>query len=150
MNQWSVRLPWSRGIIGALSATACPNKKMEKKMLKKFAVFIGVVAISSLAYANPTCSGRISGVSISNSGAILATVRNGAGTNLADVIFCSLSSSSSNFGAEACKGVLSLLLSASAMQKNTTLWFQSASFTSCTQSWMDLQSIGFYHFRVEG
>lgn len=122
-------------------------------MRKKIALIAAVILASSSAYANNTCTGKVTGVSVSQSGNVLATIRNTSlSTNLADVVMCNVNPSTDNtaFSGEACKGLMSLLLSASAMQKNTILWFQAASFTSCTQSWMNLRNMGFYHFRIDG
>lgn len=119
-------------------------------LIKKMSLFVLVFSVSSLAFSNPTCSGKVTRVSMAGNGNVHATVKNGGGTNLTDVVFCSVSTTTGNFKGETCKGLMSLLLSASAMEKNVILWFQSASFTSCEQSWMDLNSIGFYHFRIDG
>ena len=119
-------------------------------MFKKACLSIITILFSTFAVANPTCSGTVSGVSMSGGGSVYATVRNGGGTNLTDVVFCNINSTSGNFSGEACKGVLSLLISSAAMQKNVTLWFKDAQFDDCTQSWKNLNGIGLYHLRVNG
>jgi hypothetical protein len=119
-------------------------------MLNKLCSMILLLSVSVSAVANPTCQGKVSGISISASGDVYASVSNGGSTKFMDVVFCNLNKTVGNYHGESCKGLLSLLLSGSAMQKNATLWFQSASFNHCTQSWMVLDKIGFYHLRIDG
>lgn len=119
-------------------------------MLNKLSSIILLLSVSLSAVANPTCHGKVSGVSISASGSVYASVSNGGSTKFTDVVFCNLNKTVGNYNGESCKGLLSLLLSGSAMQKNATLWFHSASFNHCSQSWMELDKIGFYHIRIDG
>ena len=110
--------------------------------------FLMTVA-AQLSFANPTCVGKVSGVSVSASGGIYGSIAGGSNVRLTDVVFCSLNSTEGSYSGEACKGLLSVLLAGSAMNKNATLWFKTDKFSGCTQSWMSLSDMGFYHMRLE-
>jgi hypothetical protein len=97
---------------------------------------------------NPTCVGKISGVSVSESGGVYASIKNGNSVNLTDVQFCNLNDTSSSYSGTACKGLLSLLMSGAAMDNTATLWFREAKFTSCTANWSNIKDFGFYHFKL--
>jgi len=117
-------------------------------LFRKAGLFVITLGLSSFVYGNPSCSGSVSGVSISSVGKVLASVNSGTAIKLNDVVFCNINATEGDYSGEGCKGVLSLLLSASATQKSATLWFREASFTSCEQSWTDLKDSGLYHIRI--
>jgi hypothetical protein len=119
------------------------------KLFKKICIVFSLMCGSLSVYAgNPSCTGIVSGVGMSATGSVYASVKGGTATKFTDVVFCSLHEAEGGYSGEACKGVLSLLLSASAMKKSATLWFREASFDKCTNSWMALDSIGLYHLRI--
>lgn len=117
--------------------------------MKKVFFLLLLSLLSSAAIANPTCIGEISRVSLSYSGGVHGTVKSDSGVNLRDVMFCNANSSSGRFTGDSCDALLSILLSASAMNQTITLWFYQDEFTSCDQSWASLANMGFYHMRVQ-
>ncbi len=114
----------------------------------RLTILISLLFVSGLAFANPTCSGKVSGISLSNSGGVYATIKDGNSVNLADVVFCGITATAGVFAGETCKALYSMLLTAEAMDKTVTLWFQAANFESCSQSWKGLAPFGFYHIRM--
>ena len=117
--------------------------------MKKVFFLLLLSLLSSAAIANPTCIGEISRVSLSYSGGVHGTVKSESGVNLRDVIFCNVNSNSGRFSGNSCEALMSILLSASAMNQTITLWFYEDEFTSCDQSWASLANMGFYHMRVQ-
>ena len=116
--------------------------------MKKILVSFMFMLVTMNAYSNPTCAGKISGVSISGSGAVYASIKSGSAVNLTDVVFCRLDTTEGEYSSESCKGVLSLLMAGSAMDKTATMWFRSESFDGCTLNWATLKNSGFYHFKL--
>ena len=115
-----------------------------KKIL--LSIFTSLLLISN-AFSSQTCSGKISAISISGSGGVYATITSST-ANLSDVVFCGLNSTEGNYSGESCKGLLSLLLSGSALGKSATLWFEDSKFVNCSQSWNSLSNFGFYRFKI--
>ena len=143
-------------LLNALDLNSAINQCSSKRdvifleyIMKKILTLLGGMLVSVNAYsANPTCAGKISGVSISTSGGVYASIKSGTTTNLLDVQFCELNSTEGDYSGESCKGILSLLMAGEAMDKTAILWFKAESFASCSQSWKSLKDFGLYYFKV--
>lgn len=107
-----------------------------------------LILISVAATSSTTCTGSVTGVSISGSGGVYATITNTSkGVNLKDVVFCSIKSkdSYSEYSPESCMGVFSLLIAAQAAGKSISFWVREDNYI-CSGSWKDLA--GHYHFKM--
>jgi hypothetical protein len=104
--------------------------------------------ISLAATSSTTCTGNVSGVSMTGSGGVIATITDTSmGVNLKDVVFCSINSkdSYSEFSPESCKSVFSLLIAAQMAGKSISFWVREDNYI-CSGSWKDLA--GHYHFKM--
>jgi len=116
--------------------------------LKIFILLISGAFSSSIVVAgNPTCSGKISGVSLSGSGGVYATIK-GSSTNLVDVLFCQIGSTTGSFSGQSCNALLSMLMAGEATGSSATLWFNTGYFESCNLSWTSLKDDSFYHIKI--
>jgi len=87
---------------------------------KAIAVLICTVALSTQAVANYTCTGKVSGVSISPKNGQLLVERIGT---LKWVVLCSVETEINKVSANTCSAIYSLLITAQVSGKQATLWF---------------------------
>jgi hypothetical protein len=99
-------------------------------------------------YAQPAhlCTGTVNSVDVSGAGNIQVNI-DGIGDGN---ILCSLNNLHGEYTVEACKAVLSLLLSAKMSEKKVTLYFRNDSTTACRKGdWGDLSAFGFYYIQLK-
>jgi hypothetical protein len=102
-----------------------------------------VSAIATLLCAAPAmavhyaCSGPVSGVTAGPSGVVSAAAAGGQSWGY----FCQLGAVSNNVSAEACKGILAVLLSAQATGKSVTVWYDDDLTCSTHPSWAWLNTL---------
>jgi len=108
-----------------------------------------LILLPVLSYANTSCVGKVSGVSVSrHSDVYVSIIGNGNGVNILDSKICSLKTVINGFDAEACQATLSLLMKAASMKQSAQIWFTSDEQGICNGSWMDLTLSGFYHIKI--
>jgi hypothetical protein len=115
-------------------------------VVSKLILSLTLLCISTSVFATKTCTGEVSGVSVSASGMVVATIKSSE-INLSDIGFCNLEKQDGGYSPESCKGVLSLLTAGQAMKSTATIWVGDDSFT-CFSSWKDLSNHSFYHIKL--
>ncbi|WP_444909262.1 hypothetical protein [Microbulbifer sp. TRSA005] len=115
-------------------------------------MLLGLIFASGSAYSGTECTGKVTTVEIALNGNVNASIiDSGSGTNFHSVALCRITENlEGGFKQESCKAAFSLLTTAHATGKSVTLWFNEDKFSSCSQSWGEIWSQGFYHLRLKG
>lgn len=114
----------------------------------KRALAVLSMLITSFSYANHNCVGLVNTVDISGRANVQVGI-SGIGTGN---ILCSLDSNLGEYTAEACKGVLSLAMSAMMSGKNLRLYFRNDTDTTCSKGdWNNFGDAEYqlYYIRLE-
>ncbi|WP_444889974.1 hypothetical protein [Microbulbifer sp. DLAB2-AA] len=128
------------------------NSKLRQYILKAGRVILpGLLFASGAAYSGTECTGKVTTVEIALNGNVNASIKDsGSGTNFHSVALCRITEDlEGGFKQESCKAAFSLLTTAHATGKSVTLWFSEDKFSSCSQSWGEIWSQGFYHLRLK-
>ncbi len=104
--------------------------RLQKHFAKAIAtVLLGLAA--SPAFATYSCSGPVSGVTVGPTGVVSAASAGGQQWTY----FCRLGVTENGVSPEACKGVLTVLLTAQTTGKNVQLWFDDGLTCSTHPTW---------------
>lgn len=117
------------------------------KKLKKVMVMAAFAAIPNLALANPTCTGKISHISVNTSGTVYATFT-GSGVALTDSALCNINNDFYGISPQTCSIMFGMLSNGVNQGASAKLWFKSGKYESCSLSWKSLPVYGFYHLKV--
>ncbi|AOT09406.1 hypothetical protein [Pseudoalteromonas luteoviolacea] len=121
---------------------------MNKKMLSILAGVLGVAVSFGASASKSWCSGKVVNLQLDKNTRLYATF-SGTGDKplrVSDGSLCSLKTSQGEN--TFCKALHSQLLVALATQQTVTLWFNNNNGQCPTGSWTNLESKGFYHFRL--
>ncbi|MFU2510988.1 hypothetical protein [Pseudoalteromonas sp. ASV78] len=113
--------------------------------MKLKVLFAVLILSSNTAFAAHTCEGKITTVDIRDNGALQISVDTIGSSNF----FCNITNKSGTIGADTCKAMYSMALTAFMASKKVTLWFNKDDNTVCKKGdWTNLQEHGFYYLRM--
>jgi uncharacterized SAM-dependent methyltransferase len=110
------------------------------RWIRRIAIVSAAAALLCAAPAmavHYACNGPVNGVTVNPSGVVSAAAAGGQSWGF----FCQLGSSINNVSAEACKGILAVLMTAQASGKTVTLWFDDNLTCSTHASWAWLDTV---------
>lgn len=88
------------------------------KPITLFGIFVLLVGISPIAFANYSCVGPVSGTQIAPNGVVMANTIAGIGTPY----LCSVNTTTNGVSPDACKAIFALLLTAESQGRNVIMW----------------------------
>lgn len=110
-------------------------RMLEKgRMLMTLAAAIFCAPAMAVEYS---CVGPVSGVTVSLAGVVSAESAGGQNWGY----FCQIGATTNNASSDACKAVLSLLLTAQATGKSVRLWYNDSNTCSTYRGWQWLNTV---------
>jgi hypothetical protein len=104
---------------------------MKKAIAQRAAAILLSLVASAGAHATYSCTGPVTGVTVSPQGYVTAESLAGISWGY----YCHLSNVYYGVSPEACRGILALLLSAEAQGKSVEIWFEDNLSCSTRPSW---------------
>lgn len=122
--------------------------RLKLRLIVRILVFIATTGFTSVSTATPyACVGTVASATVDPSGSVVASfsfATPSAGA-MSWELMCSVTTLTNNVPVDACKGLVSVLLSAFHTKATVYVWFDNSTPNVCSMpAWGNLKSFGWY------